>query len=325
MHRASKAGKPTCAGRSSESPGAVQTSHIGTGLVAKLCDRSLDIMYDPEGVSDDVVNVFQILMPHSLAGNRQEGVRSLECSLHLIEFVLQPSLFELLQLPLHLRSEEGVQQAGDPGEGGWHEEGVDAHVGVQVGPQNGPAKESCQDREQHKELHGVIPKLHTLELVGLAAPAAVHQEDHGRPASSGTNVCGSACDVRRAHNRAEVHGAHSVLQATGHRRKATGSDDIRLQVLVLCNSFSGGNACCCNKQATVPQQSDSVEGLATKMHLVLGDDQSTKEGPKDERAHQQRAMEHIPVNVPASRQPLNTHPHARDRARHVAHKHAQAA
>eukprot|EP00445_Apocalathium_hangoei_P045520 CAMPEP_0204005876 /NCGR_PEP_ID=MMETSP0360-20130528/19400_1 /ASSEMBLY_ACC=CAM_ASM_000342 /TAXON_ID=268821 /ORGANISM="Scrippsiella Hangoei, Strain SHTV-5" /LENGTH=149 /DNA_ID=CAMNT_0050947919 /DNA_START=697 /DNA_END=1146 /DNA_ORIENTATION=- len=147
------------------------------------------------------------------------------------------------------------------------------HLCVQVAPEDATDDEAEPHGDQDDHLPGVDNNLCFLHDIEPTPIALLAQQDHGHPPQRGTDVSDGARHVRRSDARAEVGGAHRVLQPAGDGGQARGRD------VPLVASHRNG----CNEQASIANQGNPVQRLAAEVHLVFVDEEATREGTEKER------------------------------------------
>mmetsp|Transcript_42192 Transcript_42192/g.100542 ORF Transcript_42192/g.100542 Transcript_42192/m.100542 type:complete len:231 (+) Transcript_42192:407-1099(+) len=191
--------------------------------------------------------------------------------LSLLQVCLEPLLLQLLEVFLQKVAEGHVEEPQAASEKGGHQQGTRPGDEVLHVDADQPAHEiEAPEAEEHCKLPGVYTHLSTLNVVQPGASAALAEVDHADAAERGPDVSHRASHMRGSDDGAEVGGAHGVLQATcasNEARRDKATRDKRGK----------------DKEGRVHKKGQAVEGLASKVHLVLVNEKAARVG-----AHQKR-------------------------------------
>mmetsp|Transcript_103979 Transcript_103979/g.291286 ORF Transcript_103979/g.291286 Transcript_103979/m.291286 type:complete len:236 (-) Transcript_103979:529-1236(-) len=149
----------------------------------------------------------------------QEAPGALQDVLHLLDVFREALLLQALQVLLQVLAEEHVGQAPRTRDATRHDEGVQAEPPGQPSAAAGPEEEPATKEHVHPDLVEVNLNLCTVERVEATDDTTAAEEDRQDPPDRRAQVRHDPRDVRRAADRAKVHRAHAVLQATSGREE----------------------------------------------------------------------------------------------------------
>ena len=126
---------------------------------------------------------------------------------------------------------------------------------------------------KHRQLACIHADFSLLNGVQWPAATSLPKVDHTDSAHSGANVRHGSRDVRSPNDGAEVRSAHGVLQSacSGHE---------------ACWNQAAWDKGCRDQQGRFQNESQAIERLAIKVHLVLVDEEATCIGSNQKREDQ---------------------------------------